>query len=228
MHAAASRTRWIAFKLGVPALVVIVGTSALSALYMWWWRPADTLLRGAYWYQSPPFNDIGTVPVALSLLGLVVGTAVGMVLRSTVTAMVVTGAVSVVGWLGLNLLRPYLWPLREVTAPQFTGDFYGSSSPLGLFLPNFWPLDLPNKSYNSWTVDYGYLMSTGQHFVSGACGDLTEASAPCLKEHGVVGVWAQYHVAADFWPLQFAATGLLLAVAAVVTVFTVWWARNRA
>ncbi|MEV6654548.1 hypothetical protein [Streptomyces sp. NPDC051219] len=223
-----SRTRWIAYKLGVPALVTLIGTGALSALYTWWWRPADTLLRGMYWYQSPPFNNVGVVPVAFSLLALVTGAAIGMVLRRTVAAMVVTCAVSVVGWVALNLLRPHLWPVREVTAHQITADFYGSPAPLGLFTPTAWPLDLPNKSYSSWNVDYGYLTSSGHHFTSGACGDFTDASAHCLKVHDVVGVWAQYHPASHFWPLQWATTAVLLAATAAVTAFSIWWARRRA
>ncbi|MFD5721708.1 hypothetical protein [Streptomyces sp. NPDC127036] len=223
-----SRTRWISFKLGLPATVTTVGTGALSLLYTWWWRPADTLLTGMYWYQSPPFNNIGLVPIAMSLLALLCGAAIGMVLRRTVAAMVVTGTISVIGWFGLNLLRPHLWPLHETTAHRVTAEFYGSPAPLGLFKPNMWPLNLPNQSLNVWTVDSGYLTSTGQHFGSSACGDFSDASASCLKSHDVVGVWAQYHPASDFWPLQLATSSLILALAAAVTVFSIWWARNRA
>jgi hypothetical protein len=216
------------FKLGVPALVTLIGTGILSALYTWWWRPADTLLHGMYWYQSPPFNIVGVVPVALSLLALVVGAATGMVLRRTVASMVVTSAVSVAGWLALNVLRPHLWPVREDTAHQVTADFDGSAAPLGEFIPHGWPLDLPSKPYSSWDVDSGYLTSSGHHFTSSACGDQTEASAHCLKAHDVVGVWVQYHPASHFWPMQGATAGVILAATVTVTAFSIWWARHRA
>ncbi|GGX56714.1 hypothetical protein [Streptomyces fructofermentans] len=222
-----SRTRWIAFKLGVPALVTLIGTSAVAALYTWWWQPADTLMKGMYWYESP-FNNVGVVPVALSLLALVTGAAIGMVLRRPVAAMAVTCAVAVVGWVGVNVLRPLLWPVREVTVDRITADYFGSPIPLGHLIPNAWPTDLPNKSYSAWNLDSGYLTSSGDHFTSGACGDFTAASAKCLKAHDVVGAWAQYHPASHFWPMQWVMAGLLLAVTAAVTAFAVWWARHRA
>lgn len=222
-----SRTRWTAFKFGVPALVTLIGTGVLSGLYSWWWKPAGTLLWGMYWYQSPPFNNIGVVPVAMTLLALVTGAAIGMVTRRTVAAMVVTCAVGVAGWAGLGFLRPLLWPAEEATAQQVTADFYGSSAPLGLYTPHAWPMDMPSKDYTSWNVDSGYLTSSGDKFTSTACGDFTDASAACLKAHDVVGVWVQYHPASHFWPMQWVMAALLLTATAAVTAFGFWWARRR-
>lgn len=222
-----SRTRLIAFKLGVPALVTLTGTSILSGLYSWWWKPAGTLLPGMYWYQSPPFNNIGVVPVAMAVLALVTGAAIGMVVRRTVAAMVVTCAVSIVGWAGLDLLRPLLWPAKEATAQQFTADFYGSSTPLGLWQPHAWPMDLPSKPYTSWIIDSGYLTTSGDRFTSTACGGLTDASAACLQAHDVAGVWVLYHPASHFWPMQWATAAVVLMAAVGVTAFSFWWTRRR-
>ncbi|WP_405669485.1 hypothetical protein [Streptomyces sp. NBC_00055] len=38
---AVSPARWLAAKLGVSALVIVVCTVALSAQYGWWWEPAS-------------------------------------------------------------------------------------------------------------------------------------------------------------------------------------------
>ncbi|MEV7991287.1 hypothetical protein AB0O67_05050 [Streptomyces sp. NPDC086077] len=222
-----SRARWFAYKLGVPALVTLVGTGVLSALYTWWWKPADNMLKGMHWYDSPPFDNVGVVPVAMALLALVTGAVVGMVVRRTVAAMVVTCALCIAGWVGLNFLRPLLWPVQVATARQFTADLWGSPTPLGLLQPHAWPLELPSKPYSSWTVDSGYLTSSGDRFTSTACGGPTDASAACLKAHDVAGVWVEYHPASHFLPMQWATAGVLLAVAAAVTAFSFWWVHRR-
>ncbi|MFG3660876.1 hypothetical protein [Streptomyces sp. NPDC047706] len=222
-----SGTRWFAYKLGVPTVVTLVGTGILSALYTWWWKPADELLKGMHWYDSPPFHNIGVVPVAMSLIALVTGAAIGVVMRRTVAAMAVTGAACVAGWAGLSLLRPLLWPTKEATAQQFTADMYGSPTPLGLLQPHAWPMDLPSKPYSSWNIDWGYLTTSGEKFTSTACGGLTEASAACVRAHDVAGVWIQYHPATHFWPLQWVMAAVLLAMTGAVTAFCFWWVQRR-
>jgi hypothetical protein len=80
--------RWLTTKLAVPAVVLIVGTTALSLLYRWaWGRNRD--LMGDDWHVTEPFLNRGPAVVAYALCGLAVGALAGLALRRALPALCV-------------------------------------------------------------------------------------------------------------------------------------------
>ena len=60
------RSRWLATKLGVTALVVVVTTAALSITFSRWWAPVKAQNTVAFWAEGSAFDNTGPVPAALS------------------------------------------------------------------------------------------------------------------------------------------------------------------
>ncbi|MEU0248717.1 ABC transporter permease [Streptomyces sp. NPDC006235] len=183
--------RWLAAKLAVPALLLTVGTLALTLLHRVLWSSNSTLL-GAMdwreWHDNGAFQANGTVATAQALAALAVGVLAGLLLRRTLAALgvAVLAAASLV--YVLDDLRPHLWPTQTVTAAP--GRFLGS---------------------DGMVVEDGALTATGARVPFPACmGD-----PGCANGTGITGYYADYHPASHFWPLQLVETGILLAVAAL-------------
>ena len=196
-----SRGRWFAVRLAVPAAVVLVVSSVLALLAHAAWQTDQgvqaVVLESPF--QSLVYPVIGVTAVATALFALALGTVVGMLLRRTVLAIGVTGALVAAAEVGLRLLRPHLWP--TVYAVQ-TGTH-------GQFLP---PL-------NALVVSTGTLMPDGSRIPSGDCG----RNATCAAARTVYGY---YQPASHFWPIQFVESGILLVAALALVVFAHRWTRR--
>ena len=76
------------------------------------------------------------------------------------------------------------------------------------------------------------ITDTGQVFSMPAdsqyCGLAASAQA-CDQWLGSLGLRHEliYHPANHFWPLQWAETGMLLAIAALLAAFCFWWTRRH-
>ncbi|MGW3853204.1 ABC transporter, partial [Streptomyces fagopyri] len=88
--------RWLATKLGISALVVIVCTAALSIAFGRWWGPVKNEPTVLGWSDGSAFDNTGPVPVALALFTVVSAAAIGMLLRRTLISMVVAFAFAVI------------------------------------------------------------------------------------------------------------------------------------
>ncbi|MFF8845652.1 ABC transporter permease [Streptomyces sp. NPDC015127] len=186
--------RWFATKTMVPAVAVTVLTAALVGVFRLAWDPLshNTHLR---WYTRHVFLAIGPASIAYALLAVAVGALTGLLVRRTLAAMSVaclaTGAVM----LTMSSQRGNLWP--TVSDAVRTG-------------PAHYPL------WEDWLVtDTGMLTSSGERLGFDIC--FTADRDACLAEHGVTGRWYDYHPESHLWPLQLVETGIVLALAAVVT-----------
>ncbi|MFF5519206.1 ABC transporter permease [Streptomyces coeruleorubidus] len=185
--------RWLAAKLAVPALLLTVGTLALTLLHRVLWSSNSTL-TGAMdwreWHDDGVFEVNGTVATAQALAALAVGVLAGLLLRRTLAALgvAVLAAASLVHV--LDDLRPHLWPTKTVTAAP--GASLGS---------------------DGMVVEDGALTAAGARVPFPAC----MGEPACADGTGITGYYADHHPASHFWPLQLAETGILLAVAAAAT-----------
>ncbi|MEU0653549.1 ABC transporter permease [Streptomyces albogriseolus] len=189
-----SPTRWLASRLALPALLAVAGSGLLSGLHRWAWTAADGRVDTAKsWHSSATFLAGGTVPVGLALAGLAAGVLAGLLLRRAMAALA-TAAVAVgVLWAGVHAALPYLWP--SVTRVSSLRE-----GPVG----------------SGMHVGEGVLTAGGGR-----------ATAPCftgrlpdcredLADLGATAFYRDVHPAAHYWPLQLVATGILLAVAALL------------
>ncbi|MFH9423687.1 ABC transporter permease [Streptomyces sp. NPDC017529] len=200
-----TRGRWIAAKLAVPLAVVFVCTSLMSAAFTWMWEPAHELAAFGDWYHGGILETTGPAPVARALLFTVVGIAVGMLLRRVIASM----AVALVFGYGFNIVweakvLPLLAPLRRIVFPY---DEEGM---------------LPGGAVS---MDTWLATADGRVFGIGNCTDGdTEA---CRAQLGIVNRAIDYYGYDQMAGIQWLDAGLLVALAAAVTVFIVWWARRR-
>ncbi|MGI5259539.1 ABC transporter permease [Streptomyces angustmyceticus] len=197
--------RWLAAKTGLPALVVAGAVTALSLVYTWLWQVAGDEVSGFYWYSTLGFHALGPVPVAYALLALAVGVLAGLLLRRTVLSMGVTLGAVVAVQIVLAQLRPYL-------LPAVTTEF-----------PKDRPAQVPD---DSWLVGQGHYTRSGARLSDSPC-DAAAGYEDCLRQHGVVGQYMDHHPASHHWPLAWIEAGIVLALAAALTVVAFRVMRRR-
>ncbi|MEU5198421.1 ABC transporter permease subunit [Streptomyces scabiei] len=206
-----SRVRWLATKLGMSALVVVVCTTAVSAAFTWWWSPVRSSPYALTWADPAGFDNSGPVPVALTLLTVVGGVAIGMLLRRTLLSMVVTLGFAVALQVVWSYFRMSLGNVITVTTHNGVGD---NSSP-----------DLPGSAY---VLDESYLTASGDLIGWGSCAEATEkARDACLDKAQVVGWSVDYIPISQMSSMQWLGASILLALTAGIAAFVILWGRKR-
>jgi hypothetical protein len=117
-----SPLRWLAVKLGVPALLITAGTTAMALAFRQMWLSGEKRLLDP-WYASDAFNAMGPTVLAYALFGLAVGALAalltGRALPALGTAFGVTLFVRLLG----DVFRSELWPkVRWDMQSQMPGD----------------------------------------------------------------------------------------------------------
>jgi ABC-type transport system involved in multi-copper enzyme maturation permease subunit len=203
-----SRVRWISTKLGVTALVVVVCTTVVSAAFTWWWSPVNSSSYVLSWFAAAGFDSSGPMPVALTLLNVVAGAAIGMLLRRTLLSMVVTLGFAAALWLVWSHFRLSLGNVVTLTTHN------------GVLGENSYP-DMPDSAY---LVDQSYLTASGDTIGWGNCNEATEkAMNACL----VVGWSMDYIPMSQFSGMQWLGASILLALTAGIAAFIILWGRKR-
>ena len=193
-----SPVRWLAVRLGLTAAVVALGAAGLNALSDWFWRdyavPGGVLAAGPY--RATAYASTGVTPVVYSLYALALGLAVGLLLRSTLASVVVTGALAGLTEFAAHLLRPYLYP--AVSAVQALGGPGGPGAPGGFTAPA-----------DAWVLSSGVVLADGSRVPSGTGCDATG----CADAKAYYG---SYQPVSHFWPMQGVESAVVLALAAVL------------
>ena len=206
-----SRVRWLATKLGVTTLVVVVCTTALSAAFTWWWSPVKSSSYVMGWAEGPGFDSSGPVPVALTLLTVVGGVAIGMLLRRTLLSMVVTLGFAVAVQTVWSYFRLSLGNVVTVTSHNGVGDN-----------------SMPNVPDGAHQMDESYLTASGDLIGWGSCAEQTEkAINACLDKAQVVGWSVDYIPISQMSSMQWLGSSILLALTAGIAAFVILWGRKR-
>ncbi|MFJ5921314.1 ABC transporter permease subunit [Kitasatospora sp. NPDC092948] len=190
-----SPVRWLAARLVVPAAVVALSAGVVSVLTAWIWR-ADIAGHRILAYSPYPgftYHTLGLAPLAWSLFGLALGAAVGVLLRRTVAAILVSGVLVVLAEVLMRQVRQYFVPLVHSTDPN-------SRNYLGHFI----------QPQQSWVVNDGVVLADGTRLPSSACG------ADYQVCENAPSVWGDYHPVSHFVPMQLVEAGLLLVLSAVL------------
>ncbi|MFC9115141.1 MULTISPECIES: ABC transporter permease [Streptomyces] len=190
-----SPARWLASRLVLPAVLTAAGTGLLAGLHHWAWATGrERIDNTKFWYDPATFHANGIVPVTLALTGLAAGALAGLLLRRAMAALAAAAVTVGVLWAGVHAALPYLWP--SVTRVSSLRE-----GPLGKGLQ----------------VGEGVLTAGGGR-----------ATAPChtsqlygcrdtLADMGATAFYRDLHPASHYWPLQLVASGILLAVACLLT-----------
>ncbi|WP_405831007.1 ABC transporter permease [Streptomyces sp. NBC_01176] len=196
-----SPARWLTVKLALPAALVTAGTSVLVLLHQRTWRRSQSRIDTAKGWADPlVFHANGPTTVAIALFGLAAGALAGLALRRSLGALVVSLMLTAGVRGAVALALPHLWsPVRTVTSLHHNGP-----RSLGL------------------TVDEGLLTSDGGRLADPYCGsDLSTRCRELYAKLHATGFYSDSHPYSHYWPLQWVATGIVLALTAlaVLTAF---------
>jgi ABC-type transport system involved in multi-copper enzyme maturation permease subunit len=207
-----SRRRWLAVKLGLPVAVALVASLVFTLLMTWWRAP---LVRVSGRMDQSVFDSEGTVVFGYTLFALGLASAIGVIWRRGVPAVVV-------GFVGYFAARVFVdtWLRQRLIAP----------------LTRTWHLLTaePPSLRHAWILDehpsdrFGHAVRIP--FDSCGAGPLLNskpALGDCLARHGYF-THAVYEPASRFWPLQAIETSLFGGAAIVLLAVAAWWAYRRA
>ncbi|MEV5783727.1 ABC transporter [Streptomyces sp. NPDC052287] len=202
-------SRWLATKLGISALVVIVCTAALSIAFGRWWGPVKYEPTVLGWSDGTAFDNTGPVPVALALFTVVGGVAIGMLLRRTLISMVVTFAFAVVVQVVWHFQRLNLGHVVTITTHKGIGP---TTSP-----------QLPEAALE---IDTSMISGSGQTYGWGTCAH--EASEKvCAEKFDLVGWSVDYLPISQMSGMQWFGASILFIMTAAITVFIFIRGRKR-
>jgi ABC-type transport system involved in multi-copper enzyme maturation permease subunit len=205
-----SRIRWIATKLGVTALVVVVGTAVLAGVFGWWWSPVRDRSNLMSWTDGTGFDNSGPLLTALTLFTLVGGVAIGMVLRRTLLSMVVTFGFAVAVQIVWSYFRLDLGNAKTLTTNKGVLD----AGPT-----------LPHAAYE---LDRWFTTASGKLYGWSTCvTEPTKKVQGCLDQKGIVGWRVEYLPYSQMSSMQWFGASILLALTLALTAFIFVWGRKR-
>ena len=247
-----TRTRWLATKLAVTALAASAAVGALTLAVSWWSEPIDGALSSTHGGLPSRLTPVafamrGIVPVGYTVFALVLGVALGIVLRRPLPAMALTLAIFAFVQIAMPLwVRPHLiTPVQEnVTITRARLDSIlmdGSRTPPAITIM------MTTGDHSDWVLSNKTVNAAGRVVALpawlGNClpkppepGSPSRAQAPgsgsldaCFTRLAHEGYRQRvvYHPADRFWPLQWAETALFLALSGLLTWFCFWWTRHR-
>ncbi|MEU1698413.1 ABC transporter permease [Streptomyces pseudogriseolus] len=190
-----SPVRWLVSRLTFPAALTVTATGLTAWLHRRAWTAGEHRIDTIKpWYDAATFYANGTVPVALALTGLALGVLAGLLLRRAMAALATATVALGVLWALVHAALPYLWsPVTKVSA--LTAGPSGSGLHVG----------------------EGVLTADGDRLAAPCLSGAMDSCRATLDELGAVSFYRDFHPAAHYWPLQLVASGILLAVAALLT-----------
>ncbi|WP_329120514.1 ABC transporter permease [Streptomyces sp. NBC_01465] len=195
-----SPARWLAAKLTYPAAFLVAGTTVLVLLRRLVASGAPGLTDNQWPVNSTTYNTLGTVGIALPLLGLAIGALCAFLQKRMIPAMGLSFFALLLASVVVGFSRPYLWPVKTIVNP----------------------VEYPAVGGD--VIDIGAVTAGGAHIDDPICTD----DKACLAAHKVVGYYVDYHPNTHFWPLQLVETGLVLALTALVTAIAFRILKRRA
>lgn len=190
-----SPARWLLSKLTVFAVTSVAGGLALMAVF-WLGRSGTRGVWNLGWADRGVYESIGPVLIAYCLFAVAVGALVGLVVRRTLLAVAVTGAVTGLALLAFGNARWDLFPTRTLSGP---GADFGEGT-----------LALPGDSF---ARDWWVHNAAGERFHQSMC-DYKPVAASCPADTKAVSWSIDYHPYSHFWYVQLIESGIILALAA--------------
>jgi hypothetical protein len=227
-----TRTRWLAVKLGLIALVAAAVTGLCSLLLTWAASPFDRLEGNRFAITS--FDSRNLTPLGYAVFAFVLGTTIGLIIRRTLPAMALTVVIFAVIQIVMPFaIRPHLLPAEHSTVALnsnsmsringlFTKGDRGSGGPFYIQdyqLPGAWVLtgespvlDSAGKPMDGRLIDGCIKESLGLG---------PESAGGCLAKLNT-HINFSFQPASRYWPFQLVETAVFLALAAALAGFCFW------
>ncbi len=243
-----TRTRWLAVKLALTGLAVVIAAGLGSLAVDWWSSPLDKAAAGDQFSRMEPllFAARGIVPIGYAAFSFALGVTVGMLVRRTVPAMAITMTVFVAVQIAMPLLvREHLIaPVRATVEINGSNLDQFSAGPGGPIRVSTGPPDTGAWLLSSHTVDASgrTVEALPLSLGSGPCAPRRQqpAQAParpdpgheladCFAEIKRLGYRQQvsYQPSSRFWSFQGIETGIYSILALALAGFCFWRIRHR-
>jgi ABC-type transport system involved in multi-copper enzyme maturation permease subunit len=248
-----SRWRWLAFKLGLTGLGVVVVTGLLSLAVTWWSDPIDDAVNAGqdsnvYLPRMFPvtFGARGLVPVGYAAFAFALGVAIGLVVRRTLVALAITlAAVILIEVVAPSLIRPHLMAPTDLYVTASAENVRGFMLTGPESDPEVKQIEVASGSVGAWklydrTVDKaGKEVNTLPSWAI-SCAPAPPPGAPgqeqispaerngCFQRLADEGYrqHIKYFTADKFWALQWREFGLFLGLAVLLCGFSFWRIRR--
>jgi ABC-2 family transporter len=223
-----TRRRWLATKLMVIVGSALAGAVSLAYLVTWWSRP---LVENSGSRFRPGIFDLrGVVPIAYTIFAVMLGVAIGAVIKKTLPAVGLT----LVGFAGVRVLvELYLRP--HYLAAKTTTQSFVFKSGGGRVGRTAWVMRentvdrLGHIVSRGGGFDFGYLaarcpaVAAAGPFpkIVGASPGQVDPLPACVQHLGL-RVSTVYQPDYRFWTFQWIEFGIFIALAAGLAVFTLW------
>jgi ABC-type transport system involved in multi-copper enzyme maturation permease subunit len=228
-----TRTRWLAVKLAVLALIAVLLTGVTSWLLTWAAAPFDRVVGSRF--AAATFDSRDIVPIGYALFGFALGTTVGLLVRRTLPAMALTLAVFATLMIVMPLaIRPHLMTPVTTTVTfttEVAGQVHGfgthanpgkpeSEAQMGIFdgyqRPGDWILSsafmpLLHTDGSPYTLADNRPCMTGEFGKDMSC---------VAKENLHFDV--TYHPGSRYWPFQWIETTVFLTLALLLAGLAFW------
>jgi ABC-type transport system involved in multi-copper enzyme maturation permease subunit len=232
-----TRTRWLAAKLGVGALIAMATAGLFSLLLTWWSGPIDTAAPFAK-SNSITFLRLGFVlfptrgitPLGYAAFAFALGVTAGVLLRRTVPAMAATLATFLFIQIAWPIwVRPHLIPPAHKFVALTAANIPDAELAVGPGGSTIIVPSLPSMT-GDWIISTHNIDPAGHPFnvntVKACQANISQACNNTLSSLHLRALIA-YQPASRFWALQRAETGVFLAAALVLTGFCFWWIGRR-
>jgi len=235
-----TRTRWLAAKLTIGALIAMTVTEGLCLVQSWWAAPigraagygaaSGPLTQGRFSPQV--FATHGITPLGYAAFTFALGVAAGALIRRTIPAMAVTLAIFAAVQVAMPLwIRPHLAPTHHTTISMASlGYLAGQGSPGGTFA--YVATGLPGRP-GTWIISSGAVNAAGRPVstIPAACVVASVEGGysglpDCLASQGIREA-VSYQPASRYWPFQWIETAIYLALALALTGYCFRWLNRR-
>jgi ABC-type transport system involved in multi-copper enzyme maturation permease subunit len=226
-----SRTRWVLVKLGLIGLVAMATAGLIGWMTSWWASPIyrSAALTGHIQSRITPlaFGAQGIAPLGYAAFGFALGVTVGLLIKRTIPAMLLTLAVfALVQFAWPNWVRPHLISPVSYTKPLSIGRLDE------VMISNGSAMTVRDSATKpgAWILSNVSVKPDGATFTGpptkaclGQGMQACNASIARLHLRQVV----TYQPASRFWEMQSIETAVFLVLAAALAGFCAWWVRRR-
>ena len=229
-----TRTRWLGTKLVVVVGTALAGAVSLAYLVTWWSRPLVAQSQSRF--RLGIFDLRGVVPIAYTIFAVMLGIAVGSVIKKTLPAIGVT----LVGFAAVRIGIEFFVRQHYLAAKTAIAPLVGKGGLIERAAGSVWVISentidrVGNIVSRGGGFDFGYLAarcptvaSQGPFpkgpgpisVVPGPAGQMDPIAA-CVQHLGLRDVTV-YQPAYRFWTFQWIEFGIFIALAIGLAIFTI-------
>lgn len=208
-----TRSAWLIESIVTMALATIAFVGVTTLAVMWWRAPVDAI-NGRF---QGGFGVEGVAPIAYALFALALGIALGVIMRSSAPAIVMSLVVYVLVGIPIGGLRAHYLAPRTLTSASAAA------------------MPVNGPGIRDWRLASGFVDASGhlvsQNTINTVCGtgDPTiagNATSACIHAHGWL-YQVTWQPESRFWLFQGIESAIFLALALLLVALTVWWVTTR-